>query len=252
MALDGQDTKRKSYLHRITISKAIISAAGLLLSTGAHATTYDAFSSFDGTQFAGHFWYTAYDNTNAIPLTAPASCLIPADACLEDVAAGGLPGVFKFSTAQQIGSAFAPDDRLLVHPGSGNLSLLVFFFAPVAGVYDFSASFNVLDVSPTGVDTYVFSNSPSYPGEFVGLLNSPGQSVSKTGTVSLDAGQWIDVLVGNHGDFTGDSTGLNFTLNLRDSAVPEPSTWAMMLAGFAFVGGAMRRRNQQTKVRFAF
>jgi len=27
------------------------------------------------------------------------------------------------------------------------------------------------------------------------------------------------------------------------SAVPEPASWAMMLGGFAFIGGALRRRN---------
>lgn len=32
------------------------------------------------------------------------------------------------------------------------------------------------------------------------------------------------------------------TLNIA-SAVPEPATWAMMIAGFGLVGGAMRRRN---------
>jgi hypothetical protein len=33
------------------------------------------------------------------------------------------------------------------------------------------------------------------------------------------------------------------------AGVPEPTTWAMMIAGLAFVGGAMRRR--ATEVRFA-
>ncbi len=36
------------------------------------------------------------------------------------------------------------------------------------------------------------------------------------------------------------------------SAVPEPATWAMMIAGFGIVGGAMRRqRKAKTTVRFA-
>jgi hypothetical protein len=30
----------------------------------------------------------------------------------------------------------------------------------------------------------------------------------------------------------------------RQQAVPEPASWAMMIAGFAFVGGSMRRRRQ--------
>jgi hypothetical protein len=41
--------------------------------------------------------------------------------------------------------------------------------------------------------------------------------------------------------------------NLSANAVPEPSTWAMMLAGFGLVGFAMRRqRRSHPKVRFAF
>jgi hypothetical protein len=27
------------------------------------------------------------------------------------------------------------------------------------------------------------------------------------------------------------------------AAVPEPATWAMLIAGFGLVGGALRRRN---------
>jgi len=33
--------------------------------------------------------------------------------------------------------------------------------------------------------------------------------------------------------------------------VPEPATWALMILGFGAVGGAMRRRNAKTSVRFA-
>ncbi|WEK41784.1 MAG: NF038122 family metalloprotease [Candidatus Sphingomonas colombiensis] len=35
------------------------------------------------------------------------------------------------------------------------------------------------------------------------------------------------------------------------AGVPEPSTWAMMILGFGFIGGAMRSRSRKTKVRFA-
>ncbi|MFM9978699.1 MAG: PEPxxWA-CTERM sorting domain-containing protein [Sphingomonadaceae bacterium] len=35
------------------------------------------------------------------------------------------------------------------------------------------------------------------------------------------------------------------------SAVPEPTTWAMMLGGFGIVGSLMRRRNVTTRVSFA-
>lgn len=35
------------------------------------------------------------------------------------------------------------------------------------------------------------------------------------------------------------------------SAVPEPSTWATMILGFGFVGGALRYRRRRTSVSFA-
>lgn len=35
-------------------------------------------------------------------------------------------------------------------------------------------------------------------------------------------------------------------------AVPEPSTWMMLIAGFGLVGAAMRRRDKAARVRFAF
>lgn len=44
-------------------------------------------------------------------------------------------------------------------------------------------------------------------------------------------------------DFIGDNSG---TITLDVTAVPEPATWAMMIAGFGLVGGAMRRRKTAT------
>lgn len=43
----------------------------------------------------------------------------------------------------------------------------------------------------------------------------------------------------------------NIKLTGREGAVPEPATWAMMLAGFGAVGFAMRRRRQDTRISFA-
>lgn len=53
-----------------------------------------------------------------------------------------------------------------------------------------------------------------------------------------------------------DKTGYQFSsadiFRLAGTAgVPEPTTWAMMIIGFGFVGGAMRLRTRRTIVRFA-
>ncbi len=41
---------------------------------------------------------------------------------------------------------------------------------------------------------------------------------------------------------TGTSGSLQID-NVRVAAVPEPASWAMMIGGFAFIGGALRRRS---------
>jgi hypothetical protein len=39
--------------------------------------------------------------------------------------------------------------------------------------------------------------------------------------------------------------------SVQSSGVPETATWAMMILGMGMIGGAMRRRNVKTSVRFA-
>lgn len=46
--------------------------------------------------------------------------------------------------------------------------------------------------------------------------------------------------------------GATLTVTETVAAVPEPATWAMMITGFGFVGGAMRNRQRKTKTRIAF
>jgi hypothetical protein len=52
---------------------------------------------------------------------------------------------------------------------------------------------------------------------------------------------------------TGNAAIIAGSLAPTAAAVPEPATWAMMLIGFGFVGGAMRSaKRRQAQVRFAF
>jgi PEP-CTERM motif len=82
-----------------------------------------------------------------------------------------------------------------------------------------------------------------------------------SGTVTAPRVGHIDVSLGDIFNQTGlvlqfGPTGLNTGIdnvrfsvaNLTPGAVPEPASWAMMIAGFGLVGASMRRR---TQVRFA-
>jgi hypothetical protein len=57
-------------------------------------------------------------------------------------------------------------------------------------------------------------------------------------TNDADIGDQLQVLMTSNGNSTGfDDVALNF------AAVPEPSTWAMMIAGLAFLGFGLHRRS---------
>ncbi|WP_238542504.1 PEPxxWA-CTERM sorting domain-containing protein [Sphingomonas sp. PAMC 26621] len=60
-------------------------------------------------------------------------------------------------------------------------------------------------------------------------------------------------LVGKDSSTLPLDTFARFALSPVVAAVPEPATWAMMIAGFGLVGGAMRRRKitVATRIRFA-
>ncbi len=49
----------------------------------------------------------------------------------------------------------------------------------------------------------------------------------------------------------GDNFRGSIVDNVMIAAVPEPSTWLMLLAGFGLVGGALRRRKPQTQLSFS-
>ena len=52
-------------------------------------------------------------------------------------------------------------------------------------------------------------------------------------------------------DFSYNDLSFSLTNVSAVAPVPEPSTWAMLLVGFALAGGALRQRRKQT-VRVAF
>lgn len=104
---------------------------------------------------------------------------------------------------------------------------------------------------------------PTSQGVLFNFNLSDGTSVSQLRTISSTGVANRNLLSFNIGEISGFSftpkTGTGGFLQFDDinvsqnmvAAVPEPSTWAMMLIGLGFVGGAMRSRKNKVLTRRA-
>ena len=109
--------------------------------------------------------------------------------------------------------------------------------------------------------TWVDTNRAGYFGTTYGGLQSynvsvfDGVSSLAIGSFGADIGPWVartsSVFALTGGTtyslrFTGlsqvDSTVLIDNVSLATEAIPEPASWALMIAGFGLIGAAMRRR----------
>ncbi len=129
--------------------------------------------------------------------------------------------------------------------GSGS----VFFGLPDTSTFSFTSpitafGIDVLDVGTIrGSDFSVIINGTSYllqddytsgAAFFFGYTGAPITSISFTGTAFGDGVDFDDAAYGS----------------LRvAAAVPEPSTWAMMLLGFGAIGFSIRRRRDEIRTR---
>ena len=152
----------------------------------------------------------------------------------------GPDGAYTFNMADY-GTGIAPAN------GVGVLGLVgVFLDAGVPsggsqpGALDFSSGLNFLSLAP-GLDQ-IFWIGDGLTGTGSGAVQ---QFIAPTGATRLFLGT-VDGFQWNNN--TG---GYDVSISSVRSAVPEPATWAMMLAGFGMVGVAMRKRNVRTTVSYA-
>lgn len=98
--------------------------------------------------------------------------------------------------------------------------------------YSYSVSFT--DFGPVAAGTYWVSFVPD-----LGFPPQWGWATSDTGTNNA------------YQVFFGVGAGLNANLAfdvIGDAVIPEPGTWALMIAGFGMVGGTVRARRRKTIV----
>jgi len=125
----------------------------------------------------------------------------------------------SFPTSQAFDDSFT-----LTLTSTYELSITATNTADVGGPISFSSA-ELLDSSMNSLGTILFGAVPN--------------------TFTLDAGTYTL-------HFAGAATAsASYSGTIDIAAVPEPATWAMMVAGIAAVGVAMRRRAQNVRVAFS-
>jgi hypothetical protein len=229
---------------RTTLFAAVALAT---IPAAANAVTYDAFTSFDGTQGAGNFYYgeanPATPGISGTFFSANTNCFIDNATCLQRSANHDVPGFTKGgSPAFQYGTVNVPNDRLLGHPANDDGDTFIAFVAPTAGRYRYTASFNVQDISPTGVAIdLIKTTTGGLPLIFTpaGAINAQNPTFTTSGVLTLGASEAFGFGLNRAGSYNNDSTGVNFTVS---SFVPEPAQWALLIGGLGLVGAVSRRR----------
>ena len=89
--------------------------------------------------------------------------------------------------------------------------------------------------------SYSFKPSSYSPPDGSSLDDFNGESAN---------GVWKLFVYDDNTRDTGYAAGAKLSITTTAGAVPEPATWGMLLAGFAVVGSAMRRRARRTSVSF--
>ena len=220
---------------------AIAVIAASIATVPASAVTYDAFASFNGTTNpSGAFSYGAFDGTTFTPFTTFSDCQTGLRCLLSD--SEPALGIYQNVTGAAFtafGTVNVPANTLFFHPGPSSQAY-VMFTAPTSALYNTSLFFKLLSngtITGTTIGSgFIVGGTPIPAG--TETLTAGFPEVGIGGPLFINAGDSIYLTVGNDGDFRFDST--QFVVSL--TAVPEPASWAMLIAGFGLPGAALRRR----------
>ncbi len=215
-----------------------ISLAGLFASASAHADGYDAAADFQILSNPGSVWSYGYS-----PSAGAGYAMTLFDATrasgwfMSNYGSLGTPAAFMNLGAPASGVATG---QFGLHPGPaafGDLAILR-FTAPAAGDYMVTGQFFAGDVGSMS-GKIILNDDAANPLQAFG--DTTDASIFAPLTVTLAAGAHLDFVVGNNGNYLYGSTPLSVQIN----AVPEPSTYLLMLGGLALSWGralAARRR----------
>jgi hypothetical protein len=152
---------------------------------------------------------------------------------------GSLAGIGK-NVGTQSAYGIAPGEVAL-HPGQNDSFSVARWTAPVSGAFDVNGAFGTGDLG--WVSYYISVNGKTS----IESLSNPG-SLTFSFNRQLNAGDTIDFIVGvprsptNTSPWQGYSYGNTPLAATITAAVPEPETYAMMMAGLGLLGFMAKRK----------
>lgn len=102
---------------------------------------------------------------------------------------------------------------------------------------------------PFGLNIFPVNTPAGVARIFLPLNYQSGQAINSTATFANTTISSLGLTVGS---YTFNAPNDSIFINIIGPAVPEPATWAMMVIGLGFVGGAMRsaKRRQTPAVSY--
>jgi hypothetical protein len=166
---------------------------------------------------------------------------------LSIVAAGCITGTTCFVNGGNIDSVGNGGNPNVGHSAFTNGGMLVIFDANVLGSLPTFAGLVWTD-GTNPISFVARDQHGALLGEITGS-HADGSFLGGTGEDRFygvfNAGGISRLFISSGGNGTMETDHIQFGLNLRQAAVPEPGTWAMMILGFAGAGAALRMRRRR-------
>lgn len=235
----------------------ILAAAAAAFSAPASATQLLINGDFETGDFTGWTAIAFSGSSGSLNISTPGTNTPISGFATAGNANGGR---FYAVTDQGGPGAYSLAQSFVVPTGTSSLILDFDFFA--------NNQAGVTIVSPNGLDPFIDANQHSRvdllvagasafsttPGDILGTFYLGSDSFSTPNPFthySIDisslvtAGQTYQIRFAEADNQFFFQTGIDNVL-VHARTVPEPASWAMMIAGFGLVGGAMRRRARTT------
>lgn len=205
--------------------KVLIAAVLAATATVAGAVTYDPHTGFSTASNPNGVYTYGYETTVGGALTSFSN----------GGAANGAGSTWTSPGVDQYLGVYNLSTTILQHPGSVGQYSVLRITVPTTSTYTISGDFANGDNATT--DVHILVNGVS---AFANTISGVGSFDAFGFSQTLAAGSTIDFAVGNGGNgYNNDSTYLSASVG----NVPDAAVWSLMIAGFAMVGAAARRRS---------